>query len=190
MTRKLTEAHKQKLRDNIARAREAKKINDDYRSGKVNMEDLVGLIQSVNTNISDLKERVIQVEKKQNPPTATDQIAKVMEKEEDEAGYQEMKIHPKHRLLVDNILGKQFIAWESYDGSDSTHFEFHIKVPMELSSVPTEDRAKGRTEDIRTRVISQAAGENGVKDWCEMVRKNLNKYYTTNALPSPFSINA
>jgi len=187
---KLTESHKQKLRDNIAKARAAKKKNDDHRAGKVNMEDLVGLIQSVNTNISDLKERVIQVEKAQKPETATDQIAKVIEKEKDEASYQEMKIHPKHRLLVDNILGKQFIAWESYDGIDSTHFSFSIEVPMELSSVPTEDRAKGRTRDIRTRVISQSAGENGVKDWCEQVRKNLNKYYTNNALPSPFSIGA
>ena len=63
----------------------------------------------------------------------------------------------------------------------------NIKIPVELSSMPAEDRAKGRTLDIRSKAISLSQGENGVIEWCKKVRNNLNKFYTKNALKSPFS---
>ena len=150
-----------------------------------------------------LGSRIESVEAAQGPETATQQIAKVtgqkvpVKEEEVDETIEEKKLHPKHRKLVDEILGEQFNAWETYDDTNSTNFRFHIQIPADLSSVPkaTHERAGCDHDeevckvppDIRSKAVSLAEGENGVKNWCLKVRKNLEKFYTSNAISSPFT---
>lgn len=154
-------------------------------------DPVLEVMQQLNENLKALNTRVTEMEGRIGPQTATEQIKKVLGEEKKEEPAEdttlaEMKIHPKHRSIVDEILGEQFQAWESYEGTNSTHFLFNIQVPTKLSSMPQKDREQGRELDIRTKAISNAEGENGVREWCKLVRKNLNKFYSENAIPSPF----
>lgn len=135
--------------------------------------------------LEDLNKRLDKIEKEIGPRTATEQIAvftgpPVSEEDISDAGPSDMKCHPKHREMVDNILGNQFKAWESYDVTDSTHFLFSVQVPSELSPL-----SKGEL-DIRSRSVLNAEGENGVRQWLILVRKNLNQYYSQNGIKAPF----
>ena len=147
---------------------------------------LVDLLGSMKDTLEGLDKRLGKIEETQ-PKTATEQIDKVMGKEKEDDTVQEMKIHPRHRKIVDELLGEQFFAWESYEGVSSTHFQFNIEVPEKLSSISKADRQKCQRRDIRSIAISLAEGENGVKEWCKKIRNNLSKHYNTNAIPSPFT---
>lgn len=141
--------------------------------------------------ISAIGDRLTNLEDSQKPQTATDLVARhtgePVEKEPVKVETEpEMKISPKHRAIVDEVLGKQFYAWEDYEATDSTHFLFNIQVPKELSSLPKDDLEKGKVMDVRSKAVANAAGENGVREWCQLVRKNLNNYYAQNAIRSPF----
>ena len=147
------------------------------------VDDALNFVLGMKTDIDDLKKKI--------SPTATDQIQKAIDEATPsvqmpppnvivQGGTPEYKCHPRHKQLADEILGSQFTVWESYDGVLSTHFQFNIKVPDVISPL------KGQMPDIRTKAIMNAEGENGVRDWLMLVRKNLNKYYSENALQSPF----
>ena len=102
----------------------------------------------------------------------------------DDETYPKDYIPPKFRKIVNEFLSEDFGA-RVVDFEDRTDFQFDIIVPEKYSSVTREDRAKG-VEDIRTRIIPRALGENGVREWCQLIRKNLNKYYTNEGKASPF----
>ena len=102
----------------------------------------------------------------------------------DDETYPKDYIPPKFRKIVNEFLSEDFGA-RVVDFEDRTDFQFDIIVPEKYSSVTKEDRAKG-VEDIRTRIIPRALGENGVREWCQLIRKNLNKYYTNEGKASPF----
>lgn len=106
----------------------------------------------------------------------------------DDDTYPKDYLPPKFRKIVNEILAPEFGA-RVVDFEDRTDFQFDVMVPEKYSSVTKEDRAKG-VEDIRTRVIPRALGENGVREWCQLIRKNLSKYYTNEGKASPFTISA
>lgn len=103
---------------------------------------------------------------------------------EDET-YPSSYMPPKFRTIIDTILSPEFKA-RIMDFADRTEFQFDIFVPEKFSSVSKEDREKG-VEDVRTRIIPRALGENGVREWCEIVRRNLARYYQSKGVQSPFT---
>lgn len=105
----------------------------------------------------------------------------------DDETYPNKYIPPKYRQLVNEILSSEF-GLDITDFDDRTDFQIHIIVPEKYSSVTPEDRKKG-IQDIRSRMIPRSLGENGVREWCNLVRQNLNKYYTREGVASPFSNN-
>ena len=145
----------------------------------------------VDAAILDLQARVLKLERIAGLLSATDKIQEAIDAspsdlpqaapEEPSGDVQELKVHPRYRQLADGILGKQFKVWETYD-VEPTYFQFHIQVPQELSPIP-----KGQGLDIRTRTIANSEGENGVKLWLELVRSNLNKFYSQKGVQSPFT---
>ena len=147
-------------------------------------EDLVPAL------LAKIVERLDALEKKVSP-TATDMIGDAMnainqlepvpQSSVDEAGPVEIKCHPRYRELANQIIGEQFIVWEDYSGVPATHFRINVKIPDKISP------NKGLTPDIRSKAVMNAEGESGVRDWFVLIRKNLNKYYSENALQSPFS---
>jgi len=103
----------------------------------------------------------------------------------DDETYPEEYTPPKFRKLVDEILSKDF-GLKIDDFPDRTDMQINIIVPEKYSSLSKEDRDKG-AEDIRSRIVPRAMGENGVKEWCQLIRTNLNKFYTKEGVQSPFS---
>lgn len=86
------------------------------------------------------------------------------------------------RKVVDEILGEDFKV-EVYADSDLPQFNFSVIVPERFgTSTVMVDTKSGReaqsVEDRRSRVISNAEGVNGVREWCQKVRQNLLKHQT------------
>lgn len=103
----------------------------------------------------------------------------------DDETYPEEYVPPKFRKIVDEILSKDF-GLKIDDFPDRTDMQINIIVPEKYSSLSKEDREKG-AQDIRSRIVPRAMGENGVKEWCQLIRTNLSKYYTKEGVQSPFS---
>jgi len=169
---------------------------------------IVGLLESLSGQFVALETRIKKVEATAGPANATEATDVALSKAENVAPkpevvvdetIQERRIDPRYRKMVTDILGEQFEAWEEYSDCPPSHFRFVINVPPGLSSIPKNTHTRTGCDhdnpevgckvppDLRSKTMTYAEGENGVKEWCNRVRLNLNKYYTTNALPSPFS---
>lgn len=105
-------------------------------------------------------------------------------KMEDET-YPSAYMPPKFRKIVDEVLSPQFDA-RVVDFEDRTDFQFDVMVPEKYSSVSKSERDQG-VKDIRTRIIPRAMGENGVREWCTLIRKNLARFYAQEGVKSPFT---
>lgn len=77
----------------------------------------------------------------------------------------------EYRELVDTLLNKDFGIDISYDGTTAA-FDFAILVPKKYSnaSQPHWDTYK---EDRRSRMIQNAYGANGVREWVLKVYENF-----------------
>lgn len=95
---------------------------------------------------------------------------------------------PRFRKICDEILSPEF-GLSVTDFPDRTDFQLSISVPEKFSSVPPTERLQG-VQDIRSRMIPRALGENGVKEWCGLIRKNLNRYYQKEGVVTPFNVTA
>lgn len=97
-------------------------------------------------------------------------------------------IPPRWRQIVDEVLSPDFgLRVKNFD--DTTDFMIDIIVPRQYSSLTPKEVELG-VQDIRSRMIQRSVGENGVRQWCEKIRTNLNKYYTAAGVTSPFRINS
>ena len=188
------------LVDNIKSAQKSEKTNEDSDIGKKESEPdpidrLANEIEKTNSRLSTLitgiqqliesNERVESVGS-QNP--ATIDRPKVEEEkyshETDPTVNQEKYIPKKFREIVDSILSPEF-GIDVQDFDNTTDFLFSIFVPYEYSSLTPKEKEM-KKQDVRSKMISRAKGENGVRDWAMLVRQNLNKYYTMSGTQSPF----
>jgi len=82
-----------------------------------------------------------------------------------------MPIPPKWRTVVDEVLGQDFGISVSYPDSGSG-FKFTIMVPREKSNASSShwDMYK---HDNRTIALDSSQGIDGIKRWCEKIKKNL-----------------
>lgn len=170
-------------------AKKDKKIKEDMPQGTEEGESSNKKLDDVLSGINILAGAVNKLVELQ---TAVDKEEKVEKKQVghsytphlDDDTYPKDYLPPKFRKIVDEHLSADFGA-RVVDFEDRTEFQFDIIVPEKYSSVTKEDREKG-VQDIRTRIIPRALGENGVREWCQLIRKNLNKYYTNEGKASPF----
>lgn len=82
-------------------------------------------------------------------------------------------VPPKWRAIVDEVLGTDFGINVVYPDQGSG-FLFKIIVPKEKSNA-AKDYLEMYKVDIRTKAISYQDGIEGVKQFCERVKKNLQK---------------
>jgi len=94
-------------------------------------------------------------------------------------------VPPKYRQICDEILSSEF-GLDCIENTDNMDFEIKIVIPERFSSLTAEEKRLG-VQDIRSKVISRALGENGVREWCMKVRENLNKFYRSSGVQSPFT---
>ena len=179
----------------------------EFENGVVSvLKDLSATISELSKDVKGVVSRVDSLELNTGNAPATAQIKEAIAKKKGEAPkvkvverdetLQEKRIDPRYREVVDRILGEQFVAWEDYEGVLPGHFKFNVLIPAELSSVPADTHARAGCDhdkdvckvapDVRSKVISFAEHVNGVEEWCKLVRQNLNKYYSQNAIRSPF----
>ena len=148
---------------------------------------LDAMIAGLNSVVGAVSKLIELHDNKKNPNANNAVIPNVIQfnaKLEDET-YPENYTPPRFRKLCDEILSPDF-GLDVLDFPDRTDFQVNISVPEKFSSVSEIDRQKG-VKDIRSRMIPRALGENGVKEWCMLVRKNLNKYYQKEGVATPFS---
>ena len=112
-------------------------------------------------------------------PTTSSYIPKL----EDET-HPESYVPPKFRQIVNDILSPEF-GIRVLDFVDRTDFQLDIFVPDRFSSLSADEKKQG-IKDVRTRIVPRALGENGVREWCELVKRNLAKYYGKEGIQSPF----
>jgi len=91
----------------------------------------------------------------------------------------------KYRQIVDEILSSEF-GFDVEESPESMDFTIKIVVPEKYSALTAVEK-QAKVKDIRSKVISRALGENGVREWCIKVRENLNKFYTSSGVISPFT---
>lgn len=93
--------------------------------------------------------------------------------EEEEEGVQTTVVPPKWRKIVDEVLGTDFGLSVEYPDS-GRGFSFTIMVPKSKSNAPDAHWDFYRC-DKRTKAIGNAEGTEGVKKYCELVKKNLTR---------------
>ena len=129
------------------------------------MGDLVGVVSSLAEKVEKLTPKTEwQVQKK----PGDDMLKKIDDKLD---GSNLSVVPPKWRAIVDEILGKDFGLSVSYPDSGNG-FQFSIVVPKDKSNAP-KDYLEFYKADIRTKTIGNAEGSEGVKKYCDLVKKNL-----------------
>jgi hypothetical protein len=93
-------------------------------------------------------------------------------------------IPSEFRRVVDEILGEDF-GLDVQTQPDVPRFSVAITVPNEYSNL-TKQELELRKKDVRSRMIPNSEGLQGVKVFAELVRKNLKSAFETNR-PQPTS---
>lgn len=143
------------------------------------MDSVIKGLNSVASAVNKLIEMQTAI-----PSTVIAQKEKVFNPKLEDETYPSDYIPPRFRKIVDEILSTDF-GLRVVDFPDRTDMQIDIIVPDKFSSVSEQDKEKG-IKDIRSRIMTRSLGENGVKEWCMLVRKNLNRYYQREGVQSPF----
>jgi len=181
----MTEEHKLKLKE----GRERKRLEQATNKSNGNKE-LTDKIDSVVTSINVMAGAInklveLQTDKKVATQEKIVDAVKAFDPAIEDETYPNKYIPPKYRAIASQILSPEF-GIDVLDFADRTDFQFSVIVPEKFSSVSQDDRAKG-VRDIRSRMIPRALGENGVREWCTLIRNNLARYYQKEGIATPFT---
>ncbi len=188
---KLTKEEKKAIKEAKKQEKEAKKNVVDV-SRPMTIEDLASGLVETNKNVATIANALAKMVENVSPAgsshikvaeTAPETKEKFTPKLDDET-YPQDYMPPAYRRTIDEVLSPEF-GGRVVNFDDRTDFMIEIVVPKKYSSVPKEEQDKG-VEDIRSKMVSRALGVNGVREWCELVRKNLAKFYAHTGTQSPF----
>lgn len=139
------------------------KAKKEEKASEPTIKDVLSAIVELNENLNKiaegLKPREVTVEVKQEVPAPVVEAPKPVAPQ--------FPIPPEFREVVDAHLNKRFGIEIDYK-SDSAAFGFSILVPKEYSEASPSYWATHH-EDRRTKVILNALGSNGVRDWAQKV---------------------
>lgn len=121
-------------------------------------ESLAGLVQSLAASVQAMAEA--QTFSKESPAAV---------KEIDEAGPDEQPMNPHWTRVVHQVLGEDFDCEVTYPKSGGVLFK--VIVPKSKSNA-SQSYWGMHKRDVRTKEIGQT-GLEGVKKWCELIKKNL-----------------
>lgn len=149
------------------------------------MEQMLNMMGGIVQRIEAIENKEILVNKEPAGKSPdSNGLAEPSYSKESDPTYPSSYIPAKWRQLVDEILTPEF-GLTVNDFEDRTDFQINIIVPEQFSSISKEEKASG-VKDIRSKVITRAMGENGVREWAQKVRFNLNKYFMKEGKASPF----
>ena len=133
------------------------------KTKEASMNDVLTAISGLTEVVSKLVEDKKPVEQPVNKVETIVNTAPVESK---------FPIPVEYRNIVDTVLNKKFEVDLDYSG-DSASFNFSILVPKEYSNAGLP-HWETYHEDRRTKVIVNALGVNGVRDWATQVYENFN----------------
>ena len=125
------------------------------------MTDLVGVVSKLSDKVDSMNNKTEWIKPQ----------VKVEENRDEQV--QDVVIPPKWRQIVDEILGKDFGLSVEYPDSGKG-FSFTILVPREKSNAPDAHWDFYRC-DKRTKAIGNAEGIEGVRRYCELIKRNLTR---------------
>lgn len=132
---------------------------------KLSLKSLDAKFTLLSEQISTLTDIVHSLVKKPEAPKVEPEVAPQVSMA---GGF---PIPVEYREIVDNNLNKKFGIDINYL-SDTASFEFSVLVPKEYSNAsPTHWETYH--QDRRSRVIQNAYGANGVRDWVMLVYENF-----------------
>jgi hypothetical protein len=149
------------------------------------LDKVLGAITDIAKTVNDLVKKQanpIIIEKTVPEIAGTADLSKVKESNptqspakqaEDMPKKEGMPIPPDWRKMVDEMLGMDFGIDVVYPQSGSG-FLFKVIVPEEKSNM-SKDYKEFYKVDIRTKAINYNEGVDGIRKFCEGVKKNLEK---------------
>lgn len=153
-------------------------------SGKLVRKDdfdkLVGVVSELAKAVNDLKEAKQEIKGTADMSKVKDSSPQIpavspnIEIEENKSD--KMPIPPTWRKLVDESLGMDFGIDVVYPQT-GTGFLFKIIVPSEKSNM-SKDYKEFYRVDIRTKALAPSEGIDGIRKFCEAVKKNLERKQT------------
>lgn len=96
-------------------------------------------------------------------------LSPVEQKEISEAGPDEQPMNPHWKKIVHQVLGEEFDCEVTYPKSGGVLFK--VIVPKDKSNA-SQSYWEMNKRDVRTKEIGHTGAE-GVKKWCELIKKNL-----------------
>lgn len=151
------------------------------------MNELTSAVNKIAGAIVSVSGRLENLEKGSSNSTTTENTSESGDEDSelDEGGNQSVPVPSGFRKAVDEILSPDF-GIDIQEIEDSIDFTFTIIVPKRFSSLSKGDIEKSK-QDLRSKRIPHAKGINGVKEWCKLVRQNLNRFYIKEGVASPFT---
>lgn len=140
----------------------------EAKAKKASIEDVLAAIGGLTDVVSSLVKSTISANEKAAPVAApvSAPVAEPLEVKTDK-----FPVPQEYRLMVETILNKKFDVEIDYIG-DIASFQLAILVPRQYSNAaqPHWDTFK---EDRRAKVIANALGMNGVREWATKVYENF-----------------
>jgi len=152
------------------------------------MDGLVEIMQSIAKTVNDLAHKQanpIVIERTVPEIKGTADMSRIKEStpiqspitkptdEEIAGGIEKIPVPPAWRKMVDELLGMDFGIDVVYPQTGSG-FLFKIIVPEEKSNM-SKDYKEFYKVDIRTKSLNYNEGIEGIKKFCESVKKNLER---------------
>lgn len=136
---------------------------------------LVEILTSISQKLEGMDKRLISLEQPKQPEVFSIGVKTVEPspvKVEQTGDMFLTQVPVSLKKAAEDILGTKF-TYECQAFPDRPAFSFTVVVPKEYTNV-----AEG--QDRRTRVIDNALGANGVRNWCLLVKQNVIKYLGNN----------
>lgn len=132
------------------------------------LDDVLGAVNGLTESITKLVESKSSVTNAETdaPPQGTGHAPNIEMK-------QGFPVPYEYQELVNTLLNKHFQIEINYL-PDAASFEFAILVPKNYSNAP-ESHWETYKEDRRSKVIQNAYGANGVREWVLQVYNNFNE---------------
>ena len=153
---------------------------------KEDLDKILGTITEIAKTVNDLANKPPLIQVHSTPPEfpGTADMSKIKEStavqpttkptdEEIAAGIEKIPVPPVWRKMVDELLGMDFGIDVVYPQTGSG-FLFKIIVPEEKSNM-SKDYKEFYKVDIRTKSLNYNEGIEGIKKFCESVKKNLER---------------
>ena len=154
---------------------------DPRYATKKDIDDVLGAIKDIATSVKEsTKVKPVVIEKTVPEIPGTADLSNIKESAKESpmptetevmGGTEKAPIPPAWRKLVDELLGMDFGINISYPQTGSG-FLFRIIVPAEKSNM-SKDYKNFYKVDVRTKAINYNEGIDGIRKFCELVKKNL-----------------